>query len=240
MPERDAWKAVFAKWKIWLANVLGGAGLLAATYGWFWIPDQKTWHLAVSAVAALAITTVCVWLTAITVAALAGAPARFGRCAMWLATLSVWVGLAGWLGAHAPRHGAWLASLLTMLVRKPVSPAALAPVADFFWNALLWAGIVALVPLVSGTRKPLGSLRYWLAAAVGVVAGFWLPWRLFHWAPGFEGFSVQIASVAIRLAIAWTVMVTAWLWLVALAAHYPHCCIIRASDRRLDAGIGPS
>jgi hypothetical protein len=72
------------------------------------------------------------------------------------------------------------------------------------------------------------------------VVGFWLPWRLFHWAPGFEGFSVQVTSVVIRLAIAWTAMVTAWLWLVALAAHHPPCCIIRASDRRLDAGIGPS
>lgn len=240
MPERDALMAVFAKWRIWLANVLGGAGLLAAAYGWFWMPDEKTWHLAVSAVAALAITAACIWLTSITVAALGGAPARFGRCAMWLAALSVWVGLAGWMGAYAPRHAAWLASLLTMLVRRPVSPAALAPVAGFFWTALLWAGVIALVPLVSGAVTPLGSLRYWLGAAVGVVVGFWLPWRLFLWAPGFEGFSVQVASVAIRLAIAWMVMVTAWLWLVALTAHHPPRVIIRASDRRLDAEIGPA
>jgi hypothetical protein len=110
----------------------------------------------------------------------------------------------------------------------------------FFWTALLWAGVVALMPLVSGAAKPLGSLRYWLGAAVGVVVGFWLPWRLFQWAPGFEGFNVQVASVAIRLTIAWTVTVTAWLWLMALAARQPPCCIIRASDRRLDAGIGPA
>ncbi len=153
MPERDAWKAVFARWRIWLANVLGGAGLLAASYGWFWIPDQKTWHLAASAVAALAITAAAIWLTSITVAALAGAPARFGRCAMWLATLAVWVGLIGGIGAHAPRHAAWLASLLTMLVRRPVSPATLAPLVGFFWTALLWAGVVALLPLVWRERR---------------------------------------------------------------------------------------
>jgi len=115
MPERDALMAVFAKWKIWLANVLGGAGLLAATYGWFWIPDEKTWHLAVSGVTALAITAACIYLMTVTVAADTRREARFGRCAMWLATLSVWVGLIEWIGASAPRQGAWLASVRRMV-----------------------------------------------------------------------------------------------------------------------------
>jgi hypothetical protein len=233
MPERDALKVVLAKWKIWLANVLGGAGLLAATYGWFWIPDEKTWHLAFSVVAALAITTACIYLTAVTVSALAGTPVCFGRCAMWLAVLSVWIGLVEWLGASAPRLAAWLASLLTMVVRKPVSPASLAPISGFFWTVILWAGIIALVPLLSlPARNALKSLRrwrYWLAAAAGAVVGFWLPWRIFHWAPGFEGFSVQVASVVIRLVIAWMVMVTAWMWLVALAARGTST-VVRSSD----------
>ena len=85
MTEREALKAAFRPWKIWLANVLGGAGLLAATYGWFWIPDQKIWHLAVSAVVSVAIVFACIYLTAATAAARVGAIA--GRTALALLIL---------------------------------------------------------------------------------------------------------------------------------------------------------
>ncbi|MCE5310797.1 MAG: hypothetical protein LLG20_24415 [Acidobacteriales bacterium] len=233
MTERDALKAAFSPWKIWLANVLGGAGLLAATYGWFWIPDTKIWHLAVSAVVALGIVFGFVYLTAATVAARAGSKPQLTRCAAWIAALSVWVGLIVRAGVLAPRQGRWLASLATMTLRKPVSPASVTPAVDFLWTVVLSLGIIALVPwlirLAGGAAVSLRSRRYWLVAIVGVFVGFWLPWRLFHWAPGFEGFSVQVASVVIRAAVAWVVMVTAWLWLLALAAKSP-ASVVTSSD----------
>jgi hypothetical protein len=233
MTEREALKAAFRPWKIWLANVLGGAGLLAATYGWFWIPDQKIWHLAVSAVVSVAIVFACIYLTAATAAARVGAKVRLTRCAAWLAAISLWVGMIELAGASAPRQARWLSSFVTMTFRKPVSPASVTPVVDFLWTAILWLGIIALVPwlirLAGGAAVSLRSRRYWLLAIVGVFVGFWLPWRLFHWAPGFEGFSVQVASVVIRAVIAWVVMVTAWLWLMALAAQSP-ACVVTSSD----------
>jgi hypothetical protein len=233
MPERDALIAVLTKWKIWLFNALGGAGLVAAAYGWFWIPDEKTWHLAVSFAAALAITAACIYLLAVTVTHQIGSKVPFRRCAVWLATLSVWVGMIEWAGASAPRQGAWLASLLTMTVRKPVSPTTLTPVTGFLWTAILWLGIVALVPWLClaarDAAKVLCYRRYWISAVAGVVVGFWLPWRLFQWAPGFEGFNVQLASVVIRLTIAWIVIVIAWLWLVTIAAQ-PRAPVVRSTD----------
>lgn len=223
MLEKDALKAVFAKWKIWLANLLGGAGMLAATYGWFWIPDEKTWHLALSALAALGIAAACIYLLAVTVASKTQSKPCFGKSAMWLAALAAWIGLVEWAGAAAPRQGAWLASFATMAIRKPVSPATLTSVAAFFWHVILWLGILAMVPLLGMAMKDavqtLRRRRYWIAGVTGVVVGFWLPWRLFLWAPGFEGFRVQVASVAVRLLVAWAVMVTAWLWLLTLAAR---------------------
>ncbi len=224
MPERDAWRAVWEHWRGWLANVLGGAGLLAAAYGWFWIPDEKIWHLALSAVMAMAIAGGIIWLAGASAGAMAGSKARYRQCAVWLGGLVAWAGLIQWLGAGAPRQGAWLASLAAMMLRKPLEPAAVTQWVALFWTAILWLGFVALVPYLSLTwreaSRSLRRKRYWAAALAGVFTGFWLPWQLFQWAPGFEGFNVQIASLAIRLAIAWTVMVTAWLWLLALPSRH--------------------
>ena len=223
MPERDAWRTVRRHWRLWLVNLIAGAGLLAAAYGWFWIPDQKFWQLALSALAALTITGACIWLAAASAAALAESKARYGQCAVWLATLSLWVWVVQWLNAGSPRQSAWLASLWAKAVHGQVNPALLTPMLGFIWTAVLWVGFVALVPYLHLSWKEsaaaLRKRRYWAAALAGVFAGFWLPWQLFQWAPGFEGFNVQVTSLAIRLAIAWTVMVTAWLWLLALAAR---------------------
>ena len=223
-PENEAWAAVRANQRIWLLNVLGNAVLAAAVYGWFWIPDEKAWQLVLSAAAALVIPAALIWLYGITVAALEGGARRLARCALWLAALALWIELMMWLSGFGPRMAAWLASLLTMLVQRPVSPAITTAVTAGLWPVVLAAGILLLVPFGSlSARKAwrvYRSGRYWLGSAVLLLAGFYLPWKLAMWAPKIGGITMQARSMVLRFGIAWVVAVTAWLLLLALAGRF--------------------
>jgi hypothetical protein len=145
------------------------------------------------------------------------------------AALAVAVVLGGlWLAGYAPRIAAWLASFLTLRLRIAVGPRQVDWVFPALWRGLGCVAVLILAPLASqaaggGSARAALRLaarpRYWLACAVLVLAGLYLPGRLIHWVPAFESLSARAVSVAFRFGLAYALVVTAWLTLAAVIAQ---------------------
>jgi hypothetical protein len=246
--EREALAAVFRDKRVWGVNVVGNAALFGLVYAWFWIPDAHVWQLLFSLLLAAGTLAAALWLHASTLATLARGPRRVGRLAAWAAVLALFLWLAVWLHGYAGQFSVWLASLLTMTLRQPVSPRGVEWVFRVLWAVVLIGGSVLLLPFAARgfaeAWRICRQLGYWLDAVVLVVAGFYLPWRLVCWTPETGGILTETLSLLLRFALAWLVMVTAWLLLHAIAAA--HAPIISASpgqpQKRRDAltGLGSS
>jgi hypothetical protein len=119
-------------------NLLLWPLLLAASWGWLYIPDTKAWHVALSAVTALAIAAVPLLLIAVTARSLFGASAEENsarserrRADFWFALPLVLFGLLLLMGFEflalrfdsiIPELSNQIASWITLTFRKPVPP----------------------------------------------------------------------------------------------------------------------
>jgi hypothetical protein len=61
-----------------------------------------------------------------------------------------------------------------------------------------------------------GRWRYWLACAVLVLAGVYIPGRLVWWVLPVQGLFLETLSMLARFSLAYLLAVTAWLTLVAV------------------------
>jgi hypothetical protein len=233
--ERRALSDVWGRKKLLWVYLLGNAVLIALAYGWLWIGEETVLEVLFSAVLALAVIGGALWLHATALAAFhaeAGplpvglAWRRLPRFLPWAALAVVGVALAVWLSGYAPKVTPWLASLFTLRLRTPVSPQQV----DWIYPALLRGlgvvAVLALLPLASqaagggfskGDALQLAARpRYWLACAVLVLAGLYLPGRLVGWIPSFESLAAQAASLAVRFGLAYLLAATGALTLAAV------------------------
>lgn len=250
-PEREAVAAVWRRKQLWLLHLVGNALLLGLGYAWLWIPDEKVWQVAVSTLLGFALLAAALWLHGGTLACFRQAHGgeegglapvfratlrRLPALAAWAALLLLVLWLVAWASDFTGVVSAWLASALTLLVRRPVSPETLAR----FLTALVWVVSwvvvpVLLLPLASqvagegfnGFRGPalrrawalFRRERFWLDYVALFALGAYLPGRLIWWVPEVTGLTAEAASLVARFLAAYLLAVTAWVILLSLAAR---------------------
>lgn len=250
-PEREAVAAVWRRKRLWLLHLTGNAVLLAAGYTWLWIPDEKAWQVAASAVLGLVLLAGALWLHGGSLAyfrqahggeagglwpVLRATVRRLPALAAWAALLLLVLWVVAWASDFTGVASAWLASALTLLSRRPVSPAILARLFIALVWVVNWVVVpVLLLPLASqvagegfnGFRGPalrrawtlFRRERYWLDYVALFALGAYLPGRLVWWAPEVTGMTAEAVSLLIRFLAAYLLAVTFWLLLVSLVGR---------------------
>ncbi len=250
--ERRALAEMWRRRKLLAAHWLGNAVLIGLAYGWLWISEASALEVVWSAVVLAAGVFGALWLHATALAAFhaeAGplpvrlALRRLPRFLPWAAVLAGVIAATVWLSGYAPKVTEYLSSLLTLRLRKPVSPEQVAWVYPALLRGACAVVVLALLPLASqaaggGFSRRAGLAvaarpRYWLACAVLVLAGLYVPGRLMGWTPSFESLIVQAASMAVRVGLAYLLAVTTWLTLAAIIGLFGRAATEAGRD---DAG----
>ena len=226
--------------KLWLLNLLGGAVLVLAVYGWLTLPDAHGWQVVASALLAIAIIFCGLWLRA-------GSFAYF-RVAGFRDTASVWqafrhalrhiIAFAVWtilLAAlewllysclrYAPQFGTWFWQKAPML--RFGSPRAIFHTAQWIiWIVMalllaVWLPVASTVA-AAGLRATLmvrswrllkpGS--YWPWFCLLAIAGVYLPYKLVWWVPDLDTLRRQAWSAGLRFALAYVLLISAWVALL--------------------------
>ncbi len=118
-----------------------------------------------------------------------------------------------------------LASWLTLTLRKPVKPATVQAVFHAVFWVLRWVVVpVLLLPtgprIVSRGWAGFGAVGarcrrwlYWLEAPALLLAAVWVPLKLLGWVPHMISFGGEMASFAVRAALAYLLFAAGWLGL---------------------------
>jgi hypothetical protein len=243
--EKQILAAVWNRKALWLLHLIANAVLLAWIYQWLGIPDQTVSDLIFSVLSALAIVTLTLWLHGATLAYFGAAhspssgretlrPAirtslgNLPAFAVWAAMLIVVLWLLIQLTDYQPKVSNWIASLVTLRLRRPLAPARVSEVLS--WASALVGYVlvpVLLLPCGAGAARlgfrgfgwthlrtaaeTLGRARYWLVIVFLFAMGAMTPYLLVLWAPRVEGVYYETASLIARFVIAYVIAVTAWL-----------------------------
>jgi hypothetical protein len=231
--ERRALGDVWGQKKLLGAHLAGNALLLWAVYALLGMGDQTVWQLVISALLAVVVLFAAMWLHGTALAAFHGvgqAPGlplrRLPKLLPWVLLAAALLAVAVWLAGYGPRVTVYLSSRFTLWLLTPVSPQKV----DWIFPALLRSvcliGWLALLPLASQAagggfsgRQALqiaASGRYWLACAVVVLAGIYLPGRLIWWVLPVQGLLLETLSMLVRFSLAYALAIAAWLTLAAV------------------------
>jgi hypothetical protein len=162
--------------------------------------------------------------------------ARIPAIALCLFVLALALAAATWLDGRTESWAATAASWLTLKLQKPVSPESAVKVFGAVSWALRWILIpIVLLPLVarasfdgfaglgrSGVRRACRVLRrpsVWLVYGAFLFTGLWIPGKLVSWKPEVAGLFAESVSFAIRLLIAYVLVVMLWLVFLSLLAR---------------------
>jgi hypothetical protein len=225
--------------RLWVLHVIANAFLVFGVYAWLSIGDADAAQLTGTVIYGIAIAFLAVWLHAGTFRYF-GADVRDSRLriAFWnvlpalapFALVCIVAALVYALfsraGGQSPDTAATMASWLTLKLRHPVKPVVIARVLFWILRIVEWFGAPLLfLPLASAAalrgwpglaRNPLGMLsrRYALLCPALLLAAFFVPGLIANWVPGLHGVTLQTVSAVVRFAIAWLILITAWLALV--------------------------
>jgi len=246
---RPTLAAAWRQKRLWLLQVFGNAALLAATWGWLWIPEAHAWQVAATLVVAAVILALSLWLHGGTLALFhhlhhgGESPwAAFGATRRRLPALAVWGLIFGvlmwvvdWLHGEEYHVAAWLSSALTLWLGRPVTPRLMSQVyytLVFFLGWVLALFLVALAVRVAtqgfagfrpqSLRRALSAFwrfRYWVTSVAAFALGAFLPWFLANWKPVTEGVKPEAVSLGLRFLAAYLLMMTAWVVLASAAAR---------------------
>jgi hypothetical protein len=226
-----------------LLQLVANALLLWLAYQWLAMPESTAMRLAWSGAAALAIVAAASLLHGATFASFRegaepGVGASFRTALrhllplllMVLAAIAIYVFLAWW-ASYSVTPAAKLASWLTLKFRKPVRPATVMR----YFSAILWMVRwvllpADLLPLFSGvaSRGWIGfnefgwrrySRLYRLEVPLLTLCAIWVPFRLLNWVPKVEGFTMEMTSFAVRMAVAYLLFVSAAMVLAFLTSR---------------------
>jgi hypothetical protein len=223
----DVLRAVWTNKALWGIHVVANAALLAAIYGWLWIPDQTAVHLLAAIAAAIAILLVASWLHASTLehfrinhesgearvrVSFKPSKRRIGLFALWLVVLCAAIVLVLQLNDHLQPTANRIASALTLWLRRPFRPVSIANVLSI----AVTGGAFILVPLVLLQLWNRSKRSTFLLIYVGLfLICAYLPYRLIWWVPTFRGLYGQAASMTVRFGLAYLLSVTGWLVLAS-------------------------
>jgi hypothetical protein len=222
-------------------HLVANAVLLAGASLWLLIPDEHGWQLLASAVSALLMLFLFLWLNSGTLAY--GADLEQGnlRAAFRLrlrGLLWLLAGLAAlFLCMYWVNHWTeWQDRLAIYLYSK--TPSSLRPRTGYFsyyrgigWGVRLvfWYLLPTLMLPWTAAKtiggKFLAGLRtllrwqYWQAMAIAVLFGVFASELLLGWTPGHT-LREQSASLAIRLVIAYLLVVAAWLMTCGILGYF--------------------
>lgn len=199
----DAFRLVLSRKSLWLVHVLGNAAMLLGVWWWLGLPDETVGQIVLSAVAAVVLVALFVWMHA---AALTGYRQPAG--VPWRKALRRVPLLVVWLVVFAA--GCWA-------ILKYVGPIPARYI-------LLGVTLLALAPLASWLatdRAPLRVYRDWRYYAGWAVLLFigYVPVMLASWVPAVSGLKQELWSAGLRLAGGYLIALTAWLLLAALIAR---------------------
>lgn len=246
--EREAAAAVWRAKRLWTLQVGGNLLLAVLAYGWLAIPDARLWQVAVSVIFGAALALAFLWLHGSTFEFFAqahagnsaGVRAAFRATLRRLPALVVWALLFGlvlwaldWAGGWVRYAADWLGSALTLALRTPVSPQAVAGVLNAVLWVLAWVWApLRLLPLAAeaavngfggftnarraAARRVFRRGRYWIGYLVLLALGTWLPTVLIDWFPQVESLWAQALSLLLRFIAAYLLLVSAWLLLASL------------------------
>ena len=222
--------------RLWLIQAGANLTLVALIYLWLGIRDARLSQLLATAILGALIAFIALWLHASAFAYFAGGQPPvltpvFRETIRRLAPFAVLVVLfllVWWAlnSLQAPLHRAaqWTASTLTFRSRKPVRPATVGAI--FSW--LLWLVQWVTVPILAlpiaaavaksgwigfkpGAFQRSRDWRFWFAYLIAIAGGFYLPYRLVHYAPALHGTAAELLSFVVRFGLAYFLVITGWL-----------------------------
>ena len=206
--------------KVFFLELFGVAFLVPLVYYWLGIPEASTGQLLWSLVVGMASVAMVAFLIGL-------AFTRDWKRALsrthWLCFVVfgflLWVAACLWFEPQLHSLSRWLASLVTMVIRRPVDP-------YLFSRWLLRPQVLAMASFVllaspvaawvtAGRRTRWGwSWRY---AAHGFGYALVAPMWLFSWVPAVAGPVLESVSFIIRTGLALALGVAAWLWFAQFA-----------------------
>ncbi len=225
--------------KLWLLNLVANAAALAAWYYWLLIPDARGWQVAWSAVLALVVIFLVVWLRAGTLAWFRVAEFRngsaigvaFRRGLRHMIPLAIWFAIGAaiaWLvlsvGDYIPQFSVWI----RQKVNAGPAPRNVMHGTDWLFFVLLWIVLPAVwLPVAttiaacgfSGARigrsfRVLRRPLYWVLLCILIGLGVWVPYKLVTWIPELSTLRGQAWSAGLRFAAAYIVLITAFVLLI--------------------------
>lgn len=231
--------------KLWLLNLVANAAVLAAAYFWLLIPDARGWQVAGSAVLAVMVAVLVLWLRAGTLAwfrvaefrkqgtiwsAYRRALRHVPALAVWALVFIVFAWLLLSLRPYVPQFAVWL----RQKIGAGSSPRNLMD--DLNWVLLLIVGLVmpALwVPIATTvsavgfqpehivrSRRVWRRVAYWLWFILLLGLGIYIPYRLVWWIPDLQTLRHQTWSMGGRFLLAYLIGVTAFVGVVWIAGFY--------------------
>ena len=211
--------------KLFFLHLVANALLLWLAYEWLGVGESTGLRLLLSALDALAILALVAWLHGATLlffrtaepqlnsvfrAALRHVPVLLAAAILVL----VLYGLLAMAAVASAQPAFRLASWLTLKLRTPVKPAAMARIfLGVFW-IVRWVVVpVALLPMASGIAARgwrgfgefgwRGGWRYWIQVPLLLLAGLWLPFVIIGWVPAVGSFTLEMLSFLVRLLVAY-------------------------------------
>jgi hypothetical protein len=228
-------------WPIVAAHVVGNALLFGLAYYWLGLGESRALALTWSAAVALAIVVGACWLHGAAFAwfvdpkprlraAFATAVRHLLPLVVAAAVVAAVYVLAN-LAENVASSGAFkVASWLTLKLRKPVRPTALARIVSVLFWLVRWMVLpVLLLPMAAGVAARgwrgfahLGAMArkrlYWVEVPVLLLCAICVPALIYGWTPRVASFGMQMASFVVRLGVAYFLGVAAWLVLVRVTS----------------------
>jgi hypothetical protein len=218
----------------WGGNLL--ALLLAAA--WLQIPDSHAWQFALSLFSAALLVTGFCWLQAVS---LSHVRSTTQPASIWLRILGValvavlWLLLAQWISSGSdaiPDYAYLWNSKLSPGMRVTLSPPRIIAALSFLLSLLIWIVTALLLPVAIALSaqglirptwrdvlRPYRRFPYWVAVVAFCIITTQFTAGLVSWQPG-KGVSGEVASILLRLALAYTTDILLWCLLLAFTGAW--------------------
>jgi hypothetical protein len=174
-----ALKAVWQHKLLWLVHVVGNAAAALAAWWWLGLPESTVWNVALSALAAIVIAVLFLWMHSAALVAYRGPEVPWMRALRRVPLALPW--FAAIAAAAIYLHYIWLAVAILLLM--PLGAAAWSAYRD--WRYYAWAVallavgyapvlLLGWVPQVQGLNAELASLALRGGAAYLIAVTVWL------------------------------------------------------------------